>query len=69
MVNKLSGVTVGSNHRGFENNSTYTVLVDNYKETETMCYLYFDKVVATKNGDVVSMIKISEFALIASYDK
>lgn len=69
MVNKLGGVTVGSSHRGFENSSTYTVLVDNYKETESMCYLYFDKVVATKNGDVVSMIKISEFALIASYDK
>lgn len=68
-MNKLGGITVSKQHRGFENNNEYVVLVDNFKENESNLYLYFDKIIATCEDDMVVMRKISEFALIAVYDK
>ena len=68
-MNKLGEITVSFKHRCFENNTEYVILVDNFKETESRFDLYLDKIVATNEGDVISMYKISEFALVASYDK
>ena len=68
-MNKLGGITVSLKHHCFENSNEYVVLVDNFKENESHINLYLDKIIAINEGGLIAMRKISEFALIASYDK